>query len=334
MEIVPGIRQIKVPLQNTPLEFVNTYLIEGKEGWILVDTGWNVQESFDAFERQMKENNLHFSDINLIIITHIHPDHFGLAGRIKQLSGAEVALHRLEKSFIESRYLWTDLLLHEMGNWLSCNGVPDDDLPNLQRASMGVMNLVAAAVPERALFGGETISTGIFDLRVLWTPGHSQGHICLYEPEKKLLFAGDHILPVTTPNISLHVQSGDNPLGDYVESLKSLRDLDVELVLPAHEHPFANLRERIDQILLHHEERKAEILATLRSGEPKTAYAISSEITWVEGQVKWDDLAPLDKRVAVTETLAHLEALRIEGAVERVDRESLFLYKASASKGA
>ena len=328
MEIVPGIHQLKVPLQNNPLGYVSTYLIQGDDGWILVDTGWNDQESFDAFERQLKDTGLDFGDINLIIITHIHPDHFGLAGRIKQLSGAEVALHRIEKAFIESRYSWTDLLLEKMGGWLRSNGVPEAELSFLQRASLDVTKFVAVAVPERALFGGETISTGIFDLRVLWTPGHSPGHICLYEPGKKLLFAGDHVLSETTPNISLHVQSGDNPLGDYVESLKSLRNLDVELVLPAHGNTFTDLRKRIDELLVHHEERKADILKALGS-ELKTAYQVSAEIPWMEGHATWNDLAPLDKRVAVTETLAHLEALRIETKVEKIKQGDLIYYKSA-----
>ncbi|MDY6911504.1 MAG: MBL fold metallo-hydrolase [Chloroflexota bacterium] len=328
MEITPGIHQIKVPLQNNPLGYVNAYLIQGTDGWTLVDTGWNAEESFSAFESQVKNIGLNFKDIKLIIITHIHPDHFGLAGRIKQLSGAELALHRIEQAFIDSRYLWTDLLLQDMGNWLRNNGAPESDLPNLQGASMGMLKLVALSIPDRALFGGETISTGIFDLRVLWTPGHSPGHVCLYEPEKKILFAGDHVLPVTTPNISLHVQSGDNPLRDYIESLKSLQNLDVELVLPAHEHTFTNLRERIKEILAHHDARAAVIVAAIED-VPKTAYQISAEIPWVEGLVKWDDLGALDKRVAMTETLAHLEALRIENKVEKVEKEQSIFYKAA-----
>ena len=327
MEIVPGIHQAQIPLEGNPLGYVNTYLIAGDEGWTLIDTGWNDQVSFEAFERQLKDIGADFKDINLIIITHIHPDHFGLAGRLKQLSGATLAIHRLEKAAIDSRYLWTDLLLEQMGEWLRTNGVPASDIPTLQRASMGVLSLVASGIPDQSLFGGETISTGLFDLRVLWTPGHSAGHVCLYEPSRKILFAGDHILSETTPNISLHVQSGANPLGDYIESLSMLRSLDVDLALPAHEFKITNLQKRIDEILRHHDERTKEILKTLAT-EPKTAYQIASEIPWMEGHAVWSELDAIDKRAAVTETLAHLEALRIENKVEKITETDFVFYKA------
>ncbi|MDP6180466.1 MAG: MBL fold metallo-hydrolase, partial [Desulfatiglandales bacterium] len=289
MEIVPGILQFKIPLPDSPLGDVNAYLIEADDGWILLDTGWNTEEAFNAFEGQLKEAELDFKDISLIIITHVHPDHFGLAGRIKQLAGCEVAIHRMEQSLIESRYLWTDILLKEMGKFLYRHGTPEEDLPILQSASMAVVQNVVPSVPERALFGGEIITAGVFGLQVLWTPGHARGHICLYDSSRKILFTGDHILPVITPNISLHVQSSENPLGDYLRSLKSLRQLDVDLVLPAHENIFTDLKSRIDFLLDHHEQRKTEILNSL-GPERMTAYRIASEISWKGGSIRWDEL--------------------------------------------
>jgi len=116
-------------------------------------------------------------------------------------------------------------------------------------------------------------------LEVIWTPGHSPGHICLYEPQNQLLFAGDHILPKITPNISYHVQSGDNPLGDFLYALQKVQNLPVTKVLPAHEHVFRDLRGRIEEIRKHHDRRIEEIHRTIQE-KPRVAYEIASQMTW------------------------------------------------------
>jgi len=328
LEIVSGIHQIKLPIKDNPLGYVNTYLIQGTDGWALLDTGWNNQESFDALSGQLKEMHLGFKDISLIIITHMYPDHIGQAGRIQQLSGASLAVHEVEKEYLDSKLLWTDLVYQEINEWLLINGVPDEFLTVEMNSSGEMKDLIPEANPDRALSDGDTISTGIFDLQVIWTPGHSNGHICLYEPSHKLLFTGDHILPGITPNISIHTQFHEDPLKKYLQSLKKLQDLDMKLALPAHENTFTNLQKRIDELLAHHEERKATIIETIVN-KAKTAYHISSEITWMEGNVGWDDMTLLDRRIAVTEALAHLETLRGENRVVRAEKEGFAFYKAA-----
>ncbi|MDD5094738.1 MAG: MBL fold metallo-hydrolase [Dehalococcoidia bacterium] len=329
MEIVSGVHQIKVPLQipNSPLGFVNTYLVAGTDGWTLIDTGWNARGSFEAFERQLKDTGLGFKDIRLILITHVHPDHFGLAGKYKELSGAKIAIHQAEKAFIESRYVSEDLLLEQMGQWLRRHGVPESESPRLQKASIPVKRFVVLTVPERTIAGGEVIDTGLFKLEVILTPGHSEGHVCFYERSKKLLFSGDHILPQTSPNISLHVQSPGNPLGDYLRSLKSMRGLEVELVLPGHEDVFTDLPQRIDELLKHHKDRSAAILDQIKD-EAKTAYRIAQKVPWGldRGGIAWEDMPNVDRRLAVTEALAHLEALVIEKKVRTFVRDGHAFY--------
>jgi len=328
LEIIPGIHQIKLPLKDNPLGYINTYLIHGSEGWLLLDAGWNDQDSFEALSRRLKEIHIDYEDIDLIIITHMHPDHIGMAGRIQELSGASLAVHEVEKDYLDSKLLWTtDLVYQEINNWLRTNGVPNENLTADMNSSGEMQSLIPEAGFDRGLTDGEIVSTGTFELQVIWTPGHSNGHICLYEPSNKLLFTGDHILPGITPNISIHIQWHEDPLGKYITSLKKLKSLDMALGLPAHEEPFTNLRKRIDELLVHHEGRKAEIMEAI-AGKEKTAYQISSEITWMEGTTSWDEMAPLDRRIAVTEALAHLESLKMENKVVRAEREGLGFYKA------
>ena len=327
-EVTGGIYQLPVPLLNSPLGHVNAYLIQTDNGYLLVDTGWDTDEAFGSLKAQLAEIGACPEEISQIVITHIHPDHYGLAGRLKQLSQARIALHHRERDNIKSRYIDMDKLLQQLAQWLEINGVPADELPSLQIASTGVARFVVPTPPDITLHGGETIPAGSFNFKALWTPGHSPGHISLYEPARKILISGDHILPTITPNIALHPQSGPNPLDEYFNSLNMVRQLEVELVLPGHEHPFNNFPARIDDIIRHHHQRNSEILDTLR-GRTKTAYHIAREITWMPETKRagWHDLAPLDRRLAVLETISHLEFMRFEGKVDKSSKDSLIYYQ-------
>ena len=326
MEIIPGIHLLKLPIPDNPLEFVNCYLIEGKDGWFMVDIGWYTEEAFHVLETKLKELGLALTDISTIVVTHVHPDHFGLAGKVKQASpNTKLLAHRWECNFIEPRYIKFADLGNKMGALLDQHGVPPLDLAALQSASMPALQFITFTLPDDALYGGEIISTGVYELEIIWTPGHSPGHICLYEPENRLLFSGDHVLPNITSNISYHIQSGDNPLGDYIHSLRKLENLEVAKVLPGHEEPFNDLQGRIKQLIEHHEERKREVCQTIETGS-RTAYEISTLITWNLPGLTWDEFPPLQKRVAVTETISHLECLRWEGKVKRTIQGGLITY--------
>jgi glyoxylase-like metal-dependent hydrolase (beta-lactamase superfamily II) len=334
MEILPGIHQLKLPF---PLQLdqlaVNAYLIQGDKGWMLVDTGWNTNQAFSAMERQLREIGLGFENIALILITHFHPDHYGLAGRLVQASGAKVALHQIEKDFIDSRYMNMDGLLDQTAGILRTNGVPEKDLPRLQKASLGVRRYVSPVSPEVVLRGGEVINQGPFQFEVVWTPGHSPGHVCLLEQSRKVLISGDHVLPATFPNVGLHSQSGPDPLPNYLRSLRAMEGLDVDLVLPAHEHVFSGLKPRVQEILHHHDERKKAIVTALSEG-PQTAYEVSLKIPWIVNGItmSFSQLQALDRRLAVMSAMAHLEPLHSEGTAEKTQRDGVIVYSLAGGR--
>jgi len=329
-EVIPGIYQLKLPLPvpHTALGYVNTYLVRGDDGCLLVDTGWNTNEAFSSLQKQLAEIGVDFKDITQIVVTHIHPDHYGLSGRLKQLSRAKLLLHRLDKNLIKSRYVNMDKLLRQTNQWLQNNGVPPDELPELRTASVGMARYVATESPDITLRGGETITAGVFSFQVLWTPGHSPGHICLYEPDRKVLISGDHVLTTITPNVGLHPQSSENPLGDYVSSLDKISQLDVDLILPGHETPFTGLAARIEQTIQHHAQRNMEILATLTAG-PKTAYQVVRDMSWQSdtSNAGWQNLPPVHKRLAILEILSHLKAMIIDGRVDKSSRDGIIFYR-------
>ncbi len=312
-EILPGLYQLKVPIPNNPIGYVLPYLFETKGGYTIIDPGWNADESVRSLKRQLGELGLSFRDIQRVIVTHIHPDHYGMAGRIRQECGAEVVTHEAEVEFIRTRYSDPGPLLHTMGDWLSRHGIPKNEMRDLQYSSMPARRFVEATEPDWTIEDGERLKMGPLELRVIWTPGHSPGHVCFYEEREQLMFTGDHILPTISPNVSLHPQSKDDPLGDYLRSIKKIRGLPTRKVLPAHEYSFDDLEARLDELEQHHEMRLQEMLDAI-SGGADTAYAIARHVTWATG--KFDDFNPWMRRAAVGETLAHLEYLVRENRLQ------------------
>ena len=327
IEVYPGIYWIKNPigLDGSSLSHVNTYLARGSDGYLLVDTGWNTEESFEEIQKSLKEIGASIEDISQILVTHIHPDHYGMAGRIKKISGAIIYLHEIENSAIHSRYVNMNELLKQTAEWLSRNGVPAEETGDIRDASLEVVDLVVPAKPDVILHGGETITTGEFTFKAMWTPGHSPGHVCLYEPDKKVLMSGDHILPTITPNIGRHPQSAENPLATYLESLQEIRQLDINLVLPGHDEPFTGLAARIDEMMQHHEQRNLEILEAV-SERPRTAFDIAEYVTWGTN-ASWHELPPIHRRMAIFETIAHLEYMIGKGRAKKIDKDNVIYYQ-------
>lgn len=324
MQIMDGLLQLKVPIPNNPLGWVLPYLIEGHDGWTLVDSGWNVPEAWDALEQQLRDAGVGFDKLKTLLVTHIHPDHYGLAGRVKENSGAKVVIHQREKDMIRSRYRNPDQLLATMGDWLIMHGVPRDSMEDLKASAMPVRSYVDAVEPDEVVWGGERLPIGRFEFEVWWTPGHSPGHICFLERQQKFILTGDHVLPTITPNVSLHPQQQGNPLGDYIASLERLEDLDVKTVLPAHEYTFVDLRGRLKQIELHHRERLDEMLAVIGRA-PRTAYYVASKVKWATGS--FDTFSSWMQRAAIGETLSHLEYMVLEGELAKFSEDGVQHYK-------
>ena len=324
-QVAPGVFRLKVPVPSEALNHVNSYLVQSEGRNMLIDTGWNTDVAYDFLVDQLKGLGVALSDLHVIVFTHFHPDHYGLAGRFAEHTSAELVLHEVECTAVQSRYMEIETVLGEMDHWLRVHGAPDHDRPDVGRSAMAMKNMVSAAVPDRSVRAGDHIDLGTFDFEVLWTPGHSPGHICLFDRKSGLFFAGDHVLPGISPNVSLHFEAMGNPLGDYQDALRAVESLPAKLVLPGHGDPFLDLSGRAREILAHHQERNREILAAL-NGERRTAYQVAQIIPWNTKGVAWDDLALWTRRSAVTETLAHLKAMQVEGLVTSAIEEGCFWY--------
>jgi glyoxylase-like metal-dependent hydrolase (beta-lactamase superfamily II) len=324
LQVMDGLLQLKVPIPNNPLGWVLPYLIEGSDGWTLVDTGWNEPEAWQALEQQLIDAGCGFANLKTVLVTHVHPDHYGLAGRVKEMSGARIIIHQRERDLIRSRYKDPAQLLATMADWLTMHGVPKDDTQDMKSSAMPVRAFVDAVEPDEVLWGGERLPIGRFEFEVWWTPGHSPGHICFLEREKQFILTGDHVLPTITPNVSLHPQQQGNPLGDYIASLQRLEKLDVKTVLPAHEYTFTDLHGRLRSIELHHEERLNEMIACVGTGA-RTAYDVAARVKWATGTLA--TFSPWMRRAALGETLSHLEYLVLENRLAKFMENGVQYYK-------
>src|SRR4030088_129451 len=199
-----------------------------------------------------------------LVVTHIHPDHYGAAGTFAGPGLADLYIHRLEVPLVHPRYVELEQLVKEVRTYLLVNGVPADDAEVLSNSQRALSALVKTAEASVQLDGAESLLMGRRSLRVEWTPGHSPGHICLYDRQDKLLFAGDHMLPDLSPNIGLHPQSTPDPLHEYLEGLRRLAAYEPALILPSHGRPFTGAPARVKALEAHHARRLEQIVDIVR----------------------------------------------------------------------
>jgi len=307
----PGIWVVPVPIPANSLRYVYVYVFETDAGPYIVDAGWNTDEAFDALSAGLETVGTSISDVQGILVTHIHPDHYGLAGRVREASGAWVALHPADAALIIDRYDDPSPLLERMAAQLYRMGAPADEIGALQNASMPVKQFVTQVRPDVLLEDGERPDVPGWDLRSIWTPGHSPGHLCFWEPVNEVMLTGDHVLPHITPNIPFHPQAGNDPLGDFLRSLHKLEHSGAVEAWPAHEYRFADLDGRLGELVAHHEERFREALAAIDDGW-HTAWEIAERMHWSR---PWDQIEGFMRRTAVSEAMAHLRALEVRGVV-------------------
>jgi glyoxylase-like metal-dependent hydrolase (beta-lactamase superfamily II) len=314
-EVRPGLWSIPVPIPINPLRYVLVYAFElAGDGVGLVDAGWDTDEAWSALTGGLATLGAGLSDVRAVVVTHIHPDHYGLAGRVREASGAWIGLHPADAALLQERYVDVDGLIAAMRGLLELSGVPAATLPDLSEASLQVRSFVSMAPPDVLLEDGRIVEFPGWDLRTMWTPGHSPGHVCLYSDEQRLLLSGDHVLPRITPNISFHSQQVPNPLGDYLDSLARMRALEPDEVLPAHEYRFADLPTRLEQIERHHAARLDEIETALREHPGSTAWELTTGLAWSR---PWDEVPAYMRRAANGETLAHLVLLERRARLRR-----------------
>jgi glyoxylase-like metal-dependent hydrolase (beta-lactamase superfamily II) len=315
-EVLPGLVRFSIPFPGDPRRHVNSFLFLAGPDALLLDASWDVPEALEALDSVLATAGLARAAVRTVLITHAHPDHAGLAGKLAA-QGARIGFHPGETITLLRRFRRLEEMRGDSRFWERLNGFPEDGGSSLAVIHSVEHTLKDIPDPTLPLLGGETIEIGEFRLRPVWTPGHTLGHLCYWEERQRLLFTGDHVLPTITPHVGLYVHVISNPLPNYLDSLRLLKDYRPALVLPAHGDPFTDLHGRLDQLIEHHHERAEEMYA-LVGDEPVSAWSVASRARWTRRHVTLDQVSPRHHRLALAETLAHLELLRAEGRLSKV----------------
>ncbi|MDP9390632.1 MAG: MBL fold metallo-hydrolase [Actinomycetota bacterium] len=309
-----GLWSIPVPIPHNPLRYVSVHAFALDGGGLgLLDTGWESEESWTALTGGLASIGGRVDDVRGVLVTHLHFDHLGLAGRVRETSGAWIAMHPADATVV------ADL---NRGGGVAAVAAEAEFLVRLGAdrteavADIGpaenMERFARMAVPDRLLEDGDLADFPGWRLRAIHTPGHTPGHLCFADEDGRLLFSGDHVLPRISPNISTNHYGVPDPLRDYLGSLAAVRDLDPAEVLPAHEWRFRGLADRVDELTAHHERRLTELLAAIRAHPRSTPWDLAAHLTWSR---PWEQYERRMRIFVVTETDAHLRLLASWGLV-------------------
>jgi len=315
-EILPHIYQTEIPLPGNPLKSINSYLIRDSQRSLMIDTGLNQTECMDAMQAGLGKLGVNLNDTDFFI-THLHADHYALLPRLVTDTS------RVYFNQPDAERHARGGILEEMLTQARLHGFPEKELQSALTNHPGNRYGGRLTMPLTIVHQGDTIEIGSYRFICIETPGHTRGHMCLYEPEKKILFSGDHLLGDITPNIQAW-SDGWNPLREYLSSLDKIYDLDVEMVLPGHRSVFKNFRERIRELQQHHSKRADEVLTILEAG-PQNAFQVASQMSWDIVSESWDLFPIPQKWFATGEALAHLVFLESQRLVYRERVEGNFI---------
>ncbi|MGC4973520.1 MBL fold metallo-hydrolase [Streptomyces sp. DT199] len=321
-----GVRSLRVPIPDNPLGHTLVYVVDTDSGPVLIDTGWDDPESWDTLAEGLTACGTSAAEIHGVVITHHHPDHHGLSGRVREASGAWIAMHAADTAVVRrTREARPERWFSYMTAKLTAAGAPEEHLAPLRQPRHRALPGLSPALPDRDIVPGELLPLPGRRLRAIWTPGHTPGHVCLHLeedhparlPGRGRLFSGDHLLPEITPHIGLYEDPEDttvtDPLGDYLDSLERVGRLAPAEVLPAHQHSFSDAAARVRELLTHHESRLTDLLALL--AEPLTPWQLAERMEWNR---PWSEIPYGSRTIAVSEAEAHLRRLVKLGRAEAV----------------
>jgi glyoxylase-like metal-dependent hydrolase (beta-lactamase superfamily II) len=326
-KVVPGVHRVPLPIPAAGLHAVNVYVVEDRDGLVIIDSGWAMPDSETKLKAALALLGHEVEDIVQILVTHAHWDHYGQALALRQAFGTRVRIGRGEQVSIEA----ID----------PAAGMHPAQVKLLRRCGAGELaDRIAAAnppqrfteitnlLPDSWLDHGERVGLGERGLDIFETPGHTRGHVVLRDAAAGLLFAGDHVLPHISPSLALEPVPEPKPLRSYLASLELVRGMADTLLLPAHGPVTPSVHTRIEELVKHHEERLDIAAKQVRSGAA-TAYEVARAMKWTRRERKLEDLEEFSQMLAILEIEAHLDVLADQGVVVAEEHGGVRTYTAA-----
>ena len=341
-EVAAGVLRAQLPVNLPGLGHVNCYILEDEHGIAVIDPGLPGNDSWEALTARLKKAGYKPENIHTAIVTHSHFDHFGGAERIREVSHADILTHEHFRNAFNSRELLesedsNDLdpnseeaqekvierIFSERLPWGSKRTMPSrEEIERFKKIGRFNSSWFKTPTPTIEVSDLDTISLARREWIAVHTPGHTNDHLCLWDPHNGIMFSGDHVLPTITPHIG-GISPEKDPLAKFFGSLKKMTTYEgVSIALPAHGNPFIDLGGRATEIIEHHEER----LETIR----KTAVnlpdgSVNEFMKVLFSERAWGDMAE-------SETYAHLEHLRELGELHKTEIEGISRYSIEKSR--
>ena len=309
-QVTDSISNIHIALPGSPLKWLTCYVIKGGEGArnLVLDTGFNRPECTEALMKGLDTLDIRPEDTD-VFLTHMHSDHVGNAGTLYKMG-----FHMyMSKTDYDRTCVAGDKLAGTF-DFVIEQGMPEDEYREVSKYNPAVL-FKSEYFDYTPVSDGDVLVYGDHELECVYTPGHTPGHMCLYERKRKIMFLGDHVLFDITPNICAWPGEADS-LGTYLDNLRRIAAYDVELALPAHRTDRGmTMYERIDQLIRHHEFRLGEARKVVEENGEVTPYDAAARMTWRIKAKNWDDFPLSQKIFALGESQAHLDYLSARGEI-------------------
>lgn len=322
-QLAPNLHRIEIPLKGNPLRSLNSYVVTSDQRNLLIDTGFNMPECLSALQAGIAELGLDMSRTD-ILATHMHSDHLGLVTEVASPM-SQIYMGRVDYGIFEAAMTQGDAYWEPAKTRYLSEGYPLDAFEATWVANPGRKFAPSGLFTAQRLDAGDSLHCGDYHFTVLVTPGHTPGHLCLYDERHQLLIAGDAILFDITPNITWWPQLQDS-LQSYLDSLEQLAQLAVTTCLTGHRRNAGQLSQRARALQQHHQERLADVLAIVKAHPGISGYDIAANMQWSIRASSWEQFPPGQRWFAVGEAIAHIDHLVQTQRLQRVVSTGIFTY--------
>lgn len=306
--------RLMIPLPNSPLKFLNSYITKSGDRNLIIDTGFNHPECLKSMLEGINELELDMTKTD-ILATHLHSDHTGLISHIIT-DTSKVYMGKDERLVFSELMAREDVLFGGHEDRLRLEGYPEEELIRTRISNPARLYKPSGMFDIISLCDGDTISYGGINWEIVETPGHTSGHICLYDSDSKTMITGDNLLFDITPNIAWSKILLDNTLSSYLASLNKISRFEVDRALTGHRQNDGSFQGRIQELHKHHEHRLNDVLNIVGKYPYICGYDIAAKMEWSIRVKSWDDFPPGQRWFAVGEALSHINYLQNQGKLQ------------------